>query len=82
MVQLTPPGSACSILIGTGLTSAPPGSCQGLHLVVDDVEAARAELAGRGVAISDVVRGSAFRHDFASFADPDGNGWIVEQLTR
>jgi catechol 2,3-dioxygenase-like lactoylglutathione lyase family enzyme len=82
VVQLTPPGSACSILIGTGLTSAPPGSCQGLHLVVDDVEAARAELAGRGVAISDVVRDSVFRHDFASFADPDGNGWIVEQLTR
>jgi catechol 2,3-dioxygenase-like lactoylglutathione lyase family enzyme len=81
VVQLTPLGSACSILIGTGLTSAPPGSCQGLHLVVDDIEAARAELAGRGVAISEVVQDTG-SVPFAWFADPDGNGWIVEQLTR
>ena len=77
-VQLTPPGSACSITIGKGITDAPPGSVQGLQLVVDDIRAARAELAGRGVEVSDVQDfpwGS-----FVFFSDPDGNGWAVQQL--
>jgi catechol 2,3-dioxygenase-like lactoylglutathione lyase family enzyme len=77
-VQLTPPGSACSIALGTGVTDAPPGSVQGLQLVVDDIEAARAELAGRGVEVSDVQRfdwGS-----FVFFRDPDGNGWAVQEI--
>src|SRR5438093_3370188 len=72
-VQLTPPGSACSIALGTGIVGTPPGSAQGLQLVVADVEAARAELAGRGVQVSDVQHfpwGS-----FVFFSDPDGNGW-------
>jgi len=78
-VQLTPPGSACSISIGNGLTEAAPGSVQGLQVVVADVEAAHAELAGRGVAVSDVQDfpwGS-----FTFFTDPDGNGWAVQQTT-
>ena len=77
-VQLTPPGSACSIAFGTGITETPPGSVQGLQLVVDDVEAARAELAGRGVDVGEVQHfdwGS-----FVFFSDPDGNGWAVQQL--
>ena len=77
-VQLTPPGSACSISIGEGLSTAEPGSVQGLQMVVPDVEAARAELAERGVEVSDVQHfpwGS-----FVLFADPDGNGWAVQQL--
>jgi predicted enzyme related to lactoylglutathione lyase len=78
-VQLTPPGSAASISIGAGLGSdAEPGSAQGLQLVVDDVEAAHAELSGRGVAVSDVQHfdwGS-----FVFFTDPDGNRWAVQQL--
>jgi predicted enzyme related to lactoylglutathione lyase len=77
-IQLTPPGSRCSIAIGTGLVESPPGSGQGLQLVVDDVEAAREELAGRGVEVSDVQHfpwGS-----FVFFSDPDGNGWAVQQL--
>jgi predicted enzyme related to lactoylglutathione lyase len=76
-VQLTPPGSACSIALGTGLTTSPPGSAQ-LQLVVADVEAARAELASRGVEVGDVQEfpwGS-----FVFFADPDGNRWAVQQL--
>ncbi|UYM05123.1 VOC family protein [Solicola gregarius] len=79
-VQLTPPGSACSISIGTGLSENPvePGSVQGMQLVVTDIEAAHAELAGRGVDVSDV-------HDFpwgrfVFFSDPDGNGWAVQQI--
>jgi predicted enzyme related to lactoylglutathione lyase len=77
-VQLTPPGSACSIAIGIGITDAAPGSVQGLQLVVDDAEAARAQLVERGVEASDV-------HDFpwgrfVFFADPDGNRWAVQQL--
>jgi predicted enzyme related to lactoylglutathione lyase len=77
-VQLTPPGSACSIAVGKGLVDTPPGSVQGLQIVVDDVEAARAELVGRGVDASDV-------HDFpwgrfVYFHDPDGNGWAIQQL--
>jgi catechol 2,3-dioxygenase-like lactoylglutathione lyase family enzyme len=77
-VQLTPPGSAASIAIGSGLTEMAPGSVQGLQLVVDDIEAARAELAGRGVDVSEVhvePWGS-----FVFFSDPDGNGWAVQQL--
>ena len=77
-VQLTPPGSACSIAIGTGLSDMPPGSIQGLQLVVSDVEAARDELVERGVEVSEVQEfdwGS-----FVFFSDPDGNSWAVQQL--
>ena len=77
-VQLTPPGSACSIAIGTGLTEAAPGSAQGLQLVVEDIETARAELVERGVEateIQDFPWGS-----FVFFRDPDGNGWAVQQV--
>lgn len=77
-VQLTPPGSACSISIGTGLVDTPPGSAQGLQLVVDDIEAARAELAGRGVEVGEVQRFPW--GDFVFFTDPDGNGWSVQKL--
>jgi catechol 2,3-dioxygenase-like lactoylglutathione lyase family enzyme len=77
-VQLTPTGSACSIAIGTGLTQAEPGSVQGLQLVVADIEAARAELAGRGVEVGDV---QVFPWgSFVFFQDPDGNGWSVQQI--
>jgi len=77
-VQLTPPGSACSIAMGTGLASMPPGSQQGLQLVVPDIHAARAELVERGVEVSEVQEfpwGS-----FVFFSDPDGNGWAVQQV--
>jgi predicted enzyme related to lactoylglutathione lyase len=77
-VQLTPPGSACSIAIGEGITGATPGSVEGLQMVVADVEAARQELLARGVDVSDVKEfpwGS-----FAWFTDPDGNGWALQQL--
>jgi predicted enzyme related to lactoylglutathione lyase len=77
-VQLTPPGSACSIALGTGITNTSPGSVQGLQLVVSDVDAARAELVERGVEVSEVQHfdwGS-----FVFFSDPDGNGWSVQQL--
>ena len=77
-VQLTPPGSACSIALGTGVVDTPPGSLQGLQLVVSDIRAARDELAGRGVDVTEVQTfpwGS-----FVFFSDPDGNGWSVQQL--
>jgi catechol 2,3-dioxygenase-like lactoylglutathione lyase family enzyme len=77
-VQLTPPGSACSISLGRGIVDTPPGSVQGLMLVVADIQAARAELADRGVEVSDVQEfpwGS-----FVFFSDPDGNGWAVQQI--
>jgi predicted enzyme related to lactoylglutathione lyase len=77
-VQLTPPGSACSIAIGKGLTDAPPGSVKGLQMVVSDIEAAHKELVERGVEVSDVQQfpwGS-----FVFFSDPDGNAWAVQQL--
>jgi predicted enzyme related to lactoylglutathione lyase len=77
-VQLTPPGSACSIALGTGLVDTPPGSVHGLQLVVSDIHAARAELVARGVEVSEVQEfpwGS-----FVSFSDPDGNRWAVQQL--
>jgi len=77
-VQLTPPGSACSISIGEGIIDTPPGSAKGLQLVVDDIEAARTELAGRGVDVSDV---QVFPWgSFVFFSDPDGNSWSVQQI--
>ena len=78
-VQLTPPGSACSIALGSGITSAPPGSVQGVQMVVPDIDAALAELTGRGVDVSEVQDfpwGS-----FVFFSDPDGNGWSVQQVS-
>ncbi|MEV0286343.1 MULTISPECIES: VOC family protein [unclassified Kribbella] len=77
-VQLTPPGSACSIAIGSGMPQGEPGSVRGLQIVVPDVSAARAELAGRGVEVSDLQEfpwGT-----FAFFDDPDGNSWALQQL--
>jgi len=77
-VQITPPGSACSIAIGTGLTDAAPGSVAGLQVVVDDIEQARAQLAEGGVEVSDV---QVFPWgSFVFFSDPDGNAWSVQQL--
>jgi catechol 2,3-dioxygenase-like lactoylglutathione lyase family enzyme len=92
VVQLTPPGSAASITIGTGLTKATPGSYEGMHLVVTDIEAARAELAGRGVDVSEPFHFGAEgqarglhpeRADygtFLTFADPDGNRWLIQEV--
>jgi catechol 2,3-dioxygenase-like lactoylglutathione lyase family enzyme len=77
-VQLTPPGSACSIAIGTGIMDTIPGSVQGLQMVVADIEAAHDELAGRGVPVSDVQDLPWGR--FVFFQDPDGNGWAVQQI--
>jgi predicted enzyme related to lactoylglutathione lyase len=77
-VQLTPPGSACSIALGKGVTDAPPGSVKGMQIVVSDVEAAHDELAARGVEVSDVQDFPWGR--FVFFSDPDGNGWAVQQL--
>ena len=77
-VQLTPPGSACSIALGTGIVGTPPGSVQGMQLVVADIDAARAELVERGVEVSEVQKfdwGS-----FVFFSDPDGNGWAVQAI--
>jgi hypothetical protein len=76
-VQLTPPGSACSIALGTGLSQMEPGSVEGLQVVVDDIEAARAELAGRGVEVSEIeVPVGRVR----LLQRPDGNGWAVQEL--
>jgi catechol 2,3-dioxygenase-like lactoylglutathione lyase family enzyme len=99
VVQMTPPGSPCSVLFGKGLTTAVPGSVQGTFLVVDDLEAARAELIGHGVDVSEVfhfegglhvvgtkgrVRGrdpeGASYRSWASFSDPDGNGWLLQEI--
>jgi predicted enzyme related to lactoylglutathione lyase len=77
-VQLTPPGSACSITIGVGVTDAPPGSVQGLQMVVSDADAARAQLVERGVDASEVEDFPWGR--FVFFADPDGNRWAVQQI--
>ena len=94
VVQMTPPGSACSITVGTGITDAAPGSYRGTHLVVSDIEAARAELIGRGVEVSDIRHlGSSGwepgvdpdRRDYGSFvdfADPDGNTWVLQEVRR
>jgi catechol 2,3-dioxygenase-like lactoylglutathione lyase family enzyme len=91
VVQLTPPGSACSVSIGTGLLDTPPGSVRGLHLVVTDIIAARDELHGRGVEVSGIrhmtPRGwqpgvdptRADYGSFADFADPDGNTWVLQE---
>jgi catechol 2,3-dioxygenase-like lactoylglutathione lyase family enzyme len=92
VVQITPPGSACSLTIGKGITDATPGSYRGTHLVVTDIEAARAELAGRGVQVSDIRHMTAegwkpgadpSHADYASFADfsdPDGNTWVLQEV--
>lgn len=77
-VQLTPPGSACSIALGSGLVDTPPGSAQGLQLVVPDIEAARSELLARGLEVGDVDRQPWGA--FVYFTDPDGNGWAVQEL--
>jgi predicted enzyme related to lactoylglutathione lyase len=79
-VQLTPPGSACSIAIGTGLVEGEPGSVSGMQMVVADIEGARSELAGRGVDVSDVQDFPWGR--FVFFADPDGNRWSVQEIVR
>jgi catechol 2,3-dioxygenase-like lactoylglutathione lyase family enzyme len=101
VIQLTPPGSPASVIFGSGITDAAPGSAQGLHLVVTDIEATRAEIAAHGVAISEVFHdaGGVFHHagtearvsgpdpghtsyaSFASFIDPDGNGWVLQEIT-
>src|SRR5450432_3790209 len=103
VVQFTPPGSGCSIQFGTNITSAKPGSAQGLYLIVSGIEAAREELVARGVAVSEVfhagtpgaqfepngtngrVGGPAADHasygSFATFSDPDGNGWLLQEVT-
>ena len=92
VVQVIPPGSACAIGFGTGITAAAPGAAQGLHLVVTDILAARAELLGRGVPVSDVrhlesgtwvdgphpERGDY--ESFAEFSDPDGNSWLLQEV--
>jgi predicted enzyme related to lactoylglutathione lyase len=77
-VQLTPPGSGCSIAIGTGLSEMQPGSVEGLQLVVSDIGAARAELVERGVDVSEIQDFPWGR--FVFFSDPDGNGWAVQQI--
>jgi len=102
VVQLTPPGSPCSVQFGSQITTAAPGSAEGLYLVVSDIEAARAELASRGAEVSEVFHpespGAQFRGDgggrsagpgaddgsystFATFADPDGNRWLLQEVT-
>ncbi len=102
VVQLTPPGSEASIIFGAGVTSAAPGSVQGLYLVVYDIEAAREDLIARGIDISEVYHdaGGLFEHagtdhrlsgpdpdrgdyaSFASFSDPDGNGWVLQEVRQ
>ena len=79
-VQLTPPGSACSIVLGTGITQVPPGSVQGVQMVVADIEAAKAELNGRGIDCGEVQDFPWGR--FVFFSDPDGNGWSVQEIQR
>jgi catechol 2,3-dioxygenase-like lactoylglutathione lyase family enzyme len=91
VVQMDPPGSACSIAFGVGLTDAAPGTVKGLHLMVTDIAAARDELAGRGLEVSEVrhMKDGAWRpgpdpdhadyDSFADFADPDGNTWVLQE---
>ncbi|SCW66112.1 hypothetical protein SAMN02927900_03545 [Rhizobium mongolense subsp. loessense] len=96
VVQFTPPGSPSSIHFGTGLTSAAPGSASGLYLVVSDIEVARAELIGRGADVSEIIHRAgpgqppvsgrdperrSYR-SYASFSDPDGNGWLLQEVTE
>lgn len=96
VAQFTPPGSPASIHFGTGVTAAAPGSVSGLYLIVSDIEAARAALVARGVAVSEVVHRNGpgqpalpGRHpqrqsysSFATFSDPDGNGWLLQEVTQ
>ena len=77
-IQLTPPGSGCSITIGDGITEAEPGSVKGMQLVVEDIETAHAELSGRGVDVTDVQDLPWGR--FVFFSDPDGNAWAVQEI--
>jgi catechol 2,3-dioxygenase-like lactoylglutathione lyase family enzyme len=88
LVQLTPPGSGCSIQLSTGILSMPPGVLEGLQLIVADIEAARAELVERGVDVGPVqhmeggewVEGRGGRwNSFVFFSDPDGNGWVLQE---
>src|SRR5580698_6304262 len=106
VIQFTPPGSGCSVIFGKNVTAATPGSAQGLYLIVSDVEAARSELIGRGIDISEVFHdangdyagtdepflfgrrrvggldsGRRSYRSFASFRDPDGNGWLLQEIT-
>ena len=101
IMQFTPPGSACSIIFGSGVTNATPGSAQGLYLAVTDIEAARRELIERGAQVGEIFHdaGGVFHHagtnarvpgpdperrsyaSFATFSDPDGNGWLLQELT-
>jgi predicted enzyme related to lactoylglutathione lyase len=81
IIQLTPPGSACSIVIGLGMGAADAAPVSGIHLVVDDLELARDTLRNRGVSVSDISdMGGGVR--YAYFADPDGNSWALQQITR
>ena len=100
VVQVTPPGSEASVILGNGVSAAAPGSVQGLHLIVTDIEAARAELVARGANVSEVWHDAdgVFHHagtanrvsgphperasygSFASFEDPDGNGWVLQEV--
>lgn len=83
VAQMTPPGSPCSVVVGEGMPLGEPGSTKGLQLCVDDIDVARAELAGRGVDISEVQQlgpEGAPGSRFAFFADPDGNGWSLQEL--
>ena len=97
VVQFTPPGSACSIIFGTGITSAAPGSVQDLLLVVDDIMSAHVELSDHGVAVGDIFHGSIYGNkgripgpdpdgksyfSLTSFSDPDGNGWLVQEVRQ
>jgi catechol 2,3-dioxygenase-like lactoylglutathione lyase family enzyme len=106
VIQFTPPGSGCSVIFGKNVTAAAPGSAQGLYLIVSDIEAARAELLGRGVTVSAIFHGAGDTYagpdepylfgrirvagpdpghgsyrSFASFSDPDGNGWLLQEIT-
>jgi catechol 2,3-dioxygenase-like lactoylglutathione lyase family enzyme len=101
VIQVTPPGSLASVIFGTGITAATPGSVESLYLVVDDIDAARDELVARGVAVSEIFHdaGGVFHHvgtvsrvpgpdperrsyaSFASFQDPDGNKWVLQEVT-
>ncbi|MGW3246098.1 VOC family protein [Streptomyces sp. NPDC001070] len=110
-VQFTPPGSECSIIFGKGITSAAPGSAQGLYLIVTDIEQARAELVERGIEVSEIFHDAEFFYhgheggevthqlegqerlvgsrpdrasygSFATFSDPDGNGWVLQEITQ
>ncbi|HVJ43028.1 MAG TPA: VOC family protein [Dongiaceae bacterium] len=101
VIQFTPPGSACSVIFGKNVTAAAPGSLQGLHLIVSDIESARGDLLRRGIPVSEPfhdaggifhhVSGESLRHgpnpqrksyaSYASFSDPDGNGWLFQEVT-